>query len=127
MAENPSPDWSKRIYRVDKFIVPLHAREAFIGKVRITHELLRTLPGFLQDFVLEQSAGPGEFNFVTLAEWENPECFENAKAAVLALHKQMNFNPQEVFVRLGIQSDLANYQRIDGQQAAAGDAAMRRG
>lgn len=118
MAENPSTDRSKRIYRVDKFIVPPHAREEFIGKVRITHELLRTLPGFLQDFILEQSAGPGEFNFVTIAEWESPECIENAKAAVLALHKQMNFNPQEVFARLGIQSDLANYRRIDAPDPA---------
>ena len=116
MAENPSMDRSKRIYRVDKFIVPPPAREEFIGKVRATHELLRTLPGFLQDFVLEQSAGPGEFNFVTIAEWESPEYIEKAKAAVLALHKKMNFNPQEVFARLGIKADLANYQHIDTQR-----------
>jgi heme-degrading monooxygenase HmoA len=59
---------SERIYRVDKFVVPDRAREEFLHKVRRTHELRRTLPGFLQDFVLEQSSGPGEFNVVTIVE-----------------------------------------------------------
>lgn len=51
----------ERIYRVDKFVVPDRAREEFIGKVSKTHEVLRTVPGFLQDFVLELESGPGEF------------------------------------------------------------------
>lgn len=104
---------SERIYRVDKFVVPDRAREEFISKVRNTHELLRTLPGFVQDFVLEQSLGPGEFNFVTLVEWDSVESIEHAKAAVIALHKEMNFNPQETFARLGIKADLGNYRQID--------------
>lgn len=38
---------SDRIYRMDKFAVPSHARDEFIRRVRGTHELLRSLPGFL--------------------------------------------------------------------------------
>jgi heme-degrading monooxygenase HmoA len=113
MTDNRSSDKSKRVYRVDKFIVPIQAREEFIGKVRNTHKLLRTLPGFVQDFVLEQSAGPGEFNFVTIVEWESSDAIENARAAVMAMHKETNFNPQEMFARLGIKADLANYIPID--------------
>jgi len=67
----------------------------------------------MQDFVLEQSAGPGEFNFVTIVEWEGAEYIENARSAVIAMHKGMNFSPQEMFSRLEIKGDLANYQRID--------------
>ncbi|MGH8606446.1 MAG: antibiotic biosynthesis monooxygenase family protein [Gammaproteobacteria bacterium] len=104
---------SKRFYRVDKFVVPDRAREEFISKVRNTHELLRTLPGFLQDLVLEQSSGPGEFNFVTIVEWDGVESIENAKTAVMAMHKKTNFNPQEMLARLGIKADLANYRKID--------------
>ena len=104
---------SARIYRVDKFIVPERAREEFMSKVRNTHELLRTLPGFRQDFVLEQSAGPGEFNFVTIVEWENGEAIEHARAVVMARQKEMNFNPPEMFARLGIKADLGNYRQID--------------
>jgi heme-degrading monooxygenase HmoA len=106
-------DKSERIYRVDKFVVPDHAREEFMSQVRNTHELLRTRPGFLQDFVLEQSSGPGEFNFVTIVEWDGVESIENAKAAVMAMHKEMNFNPQEMFARLGIKADLGHYRQID--------------
>lgn len=104
---------SERIYRVDKFVVPDRAREEFMSKVRTMHELLRSLPGFLQDFVLEQSAGLGEFNFVTMVEWDSVESIENAKAAVMARQKEMNFNPPEMFARLGIKADLGNYRQID--------------
>jgi heme-degrading monooxygenase HmoA len=104
---------SERVYRVDKFVVPDHAREEFVGRVRETHSLLRTLPGFLQDFVLEQSSGPGEFNFVTVAEWDSVESMENAKAAVMAMRKETKFDPQEMFARLGIRADMANYRRVE--------------
>jgi heme-degrading monooxygenase HmoA len=103
---------SDKIYRVDKFAVPSGAREQFIDRVRRTHSLLQAQPGFLQDFFLEQSSGPGEFNFVTIVEWASQEAVENARAAVLALHKEMNFNPQEMLGRLGIRADIANYKRL---------------
>jgi len=57
----------EKIYRVDKFVVPSTAREEFLHKVRRTHAVLKAQPGFLQDFVLEQSSGPGEFNW-----WNGP-------------------------------------------------------
>jgi heme-degrading monooxygenase HmoA len=82
---------SERIYRVDKFAVPGAAREEFIDNVRRTHSLLQAQSGFLQDFVLQQSSGPGEFNFVTIVEWASQEAVENARTAVLALHGEMKF------------------------------------
>ncbi|UFP97060.1 antibiotic biosynthesis monooxygenase family protein [Gloeobacter morelensis] len=103
---------SRRIYRVDKFVVPDAARDEFLAQVRNTHELLKAQPGFIQDFVLEQSAGPGEFNFVTIVEWESAEAIERARAAVVAMHERMRLNPQEMLARLGIKADLANYKRI---------------
>src|SRR5258708_2685166 len=84
-------------------------RDEFLHKARWTHALLKTQPGFLQDFVLEQSSGPGEFNFVTIVEWASQEAVENARAAAQALHREMNFNAQELFARAGIKADLANY------------------
>jgi heme-degrading monooxygenase HmoA len=101
------------IYRVDKFVVPSQARDEFFEKVRKTHQLLGTLPGFVQVLLLEQSSGPGEFNFVTIVEWDNSASIENAKAAVMAMHKESNFAPQEMFARLGIRADMANYHGID--------------
>lgn len=87
-----------KAYRVDKFVVPAHAREEFLEKVHATHELLRSQAGFL--------------NFVTIVEWENDTAMEPVRQAVAALHERMNFDPHELFRRLGIRADLGNYERV---------------
>jgi heme-degrading monooxygenase HmoA len=102
-----------RIYRVDKFSVPRQAREEFLEKVRATHGLLRSQAGFVEDAILEQASGPGEFNFVTIVEWENAEAMEPARRAVAALHEQMNLDPREMFTRFGIRADLGNFKRVE--------------
>jgi heme-degrading monooxygenase HmoA len=104
---------SGRVYRIDKFNVPSSARKEFIDKVHSTHELLRTLPGFIQDNVLEQIGGPGEFNFVTIVIWDSMESMEAAGKAFMAKREEIGFNPQEMFARLEIKADLANYKQID--------------
>jgi heme-degrading monooxygenase HmoA len=103
---------SGRVYRIDNFNVPSSARKEFIDKVHSTHGLLRTLPGFIQDNVLEQIGGPGEFNFVTIVIWDSMESMEAARRAVVAKREEIGFNPREMFARLGIKADLANYKQI---------------
>ena len=117
MPRHRTTNQSERIYRVDKYVVPPQALAEFMAKTRRTHDLLRVLPGFVQDIVLEQAAGPGEFNFVTIVEWESLESIEKAKAAVSAMHKKLRFNPRKTFARLGIKADLANYLCIDTQRS----------
>lgn len=102
------------IFRVDKFEVPGAARDEFLSRVKQTHEVLRKQAGFVQDHLLQQFAGPGEFNFVTIAEWEGEQYIEGAKSAVMAMHEQSGFNPKEMFQRLGIRADLGNYTEISG-------------
>lgn len=108
IAQHPKP-----VYRIDKFKVPKSARDEFIQKVRITHEFIQTLPGFIQDLVLEQIGGPGEFNLVTVVVWESTDALDSAKQAVMAKHEEMGFKPNEMFDRLGIKADLANYSQIE--------------
>ena len=62
--------------------------------------------------MLELNTGPAQFNFVTIAEWENAAAFENAKAAVTALHRKTRFDPQEMRARLGIRADLGVYGEV---------------
>ena len=114
-----STSLASRFYRVDKFIVPEPAREEFLSRVFQTHELLRRQPGFISDFLLEQFSGPGEFNFVTIAEWESEDFVAGARAAVQEMHRSQNFDPQELFARLGIKPDLGNYHRIAEPAAPA--------
>ena len=106
-------DASQHIYRVDKFVVPAAARQEFLGRVRSTHQLLKVQPGFVRDVVLEQSSGPGRFNFVTVVEWQSQSTMGAAKAVVMATHAKSGFNSQEMFARLGIEADIANYTAID--------------
>jgi heme-degrading monooxygenase HmoA len=122
--EKGSPAVDTKVFRVDKFSVPPPARAEFLEKVHATHLLLRSQAGFVQEAILEQASGPAEFNFVTIVEWENAAAMEPARQAVAALHKRMNLDPHELFVRLGIRADLGNYKRADAStaQAASADA-----
>jgi heme-degrading monooxygenase HmoA len=109
---------SEEIFRVDKFVVPAQAREEFLTRVQATHEALRTQAGFVRDAILEQTSGPGEFNFVTIVEWENSDAIEGARRAVAALHQKMNFDAQAMIKRLEIRADIANYKRVERAMAA---------
>jgi heme-degrading monooxygenase HmoA len=106
-------DTLPHIYRVDKFVVPAAARQEFLGKVRSTHQLLKAQPGFVRDVVLEQSSGPGKFNFVTMVEWQSQSAMEAAKVAVMAVHAKSGFSSQAMFARLGIEADIADYEAMD--------------
>jgi heme-degrading monooxygenase HmoA len=103
------PVQSESVYRIDKFVVPAAAREEFMARVSGIKLILDGMNGCRQNLVLEQFSGPGEFNVVTIVEWQSAEAMEKAKAAVSVRYKEMNFNPQETMTRLGIKADMANY------------------
>jgi hypothetical protein len=112
MSTPASTNETRQIYRIDKFKVPGSARQEFMDRVHSTHEFLRTLPDFVQDSVLEQTGGPGEFNIVTIAIWDSPESIKAAGKAVTTKYEEIGFNPQEMLARLGIKADLANYRQL---------------
>ena len=98
---------SEKIFRVDKFIVPVTANSEFLQAVKKTHKFLRTCPGFIQDFIFEQFSGDGIYNYVTVVEWQNLDFVSKAKDAVQQMHQQEKFNPQEIIKRNGIKSDFS--------------------
>ncbi|PSJ54929.1 antibiotic biosynthesis monooxygenase family protein [Pseudaminobacter soli (ex Li et al. 2025)] len=102
---------SQRIYRVDRFAVPISVRAEFLDRVRQTHEVLRTQPGFLQDMLLEQAAG-NEHHIVTIVEWEDAAALAPAKVNVQAMQRKMNFDPQEFLAQNGIKAEIGNYLSI---------------
>ncbi len=58
MAESTGTTTNEQpFYRIDRFVVPDAARAEFIGRVRMTHAVLRQQPGFVRDALLEH---PGE-------------------------------------------------------------------
>jgi hypothetical protein len=103
-------------YRIDRFVVPDAARGEFLGRVRMTHAVLRQQPGFVRDALLEHPGeAPGESVIVTIAEWRNLAVTSTARAAVQALHIRENFNPQELMARLGIRAELGSYHPLADQ------------
>jgi hypothetical protein len=100
------------IYRIDKFIVPQQVKAVFLSRIQETHQLLRTLPGFVRDLIVEKVSGAGEFNFVTTVEWQNLLALEQARQSVHNFHASIGFNPQEFFDQLGVKADLANYKEV---------------
>ena len=101
-----------RYYRVDKFAVPARSRREFVERVRVTHDLLKTMPGFIGDMVLEHASGPGEFNFVTIVEWRNQGAIQRARQAVGTAQRAAGFDPYEMFERLNIKADIATYTAL---------------
>ena len=102
--------------------VPAAAREEFLVKVMMTHKVLQAQDGFIRHRVLEQVAGPGEFNFVTIAEWENTEVVEQRAGSGHCRAGGREFSPQEMFERLGIRADIAGYKPGRGLNEAADQA-----
>ena len=103
---------SRRVYRLDKFIVPLGVREEFLAKVKSTHQLLRNQSGFIQDFLLEQPLPDEAIQIATLVEWQDQQSIDNARNAVMAAHKSSGFNAQAFTERLGIKVEMGSYQPI---------------
>jgi heme-degrading monooxygenase HmoA len=102
------------VFRVDKFVVPATAREEFLARASNIQKLLGTMSGCVQNLILEHVSGPGEFNVVTIVEWDSAEALEKAKNSVAATYKETNFNPQEMIARLGVKADIANYSLYAG-------------
>ena len=100
------------IFRVDKFSVPTSARDTFLAKIRETHAFLDGMDGCIQNLVLEQVSGPGEYNIVTIVEWRDTAAFERAKRAAQMRHEASGFDPGTMLKELGVEADLGNYHLL---------------
>lgn len=107
----PSTDSSK-IYRLDKFLVPCGAREAFLSRVQQTHALLQEQPGYIRDTLLEKPATDTEFILVTLVEWQNREFLERARDLVAIEHRREGFNPQRFIAGLGVEAEIGTFMDV---------------
>ena len=103
----------QHIYHIDLFKVPATARAEFLERVEMTHQVLRGVSGFVEDSILEQAGDSGQFSFITIVIWERAEALEVARKAVAAKHQEVGFKPSEMFARLGIEVDQANYKPVE--------------
>lgn len=68
----------ERVRCVDRFKGPLRERARVLAEVRESHDLLRTLPGFSRELVVERRAGGGELSIVSVIEWDGPAAQQHA-------------------------------------------------
>src|SRR6266566_3399873 len=95
---------------VDAFIVPEEPKAEFLESARKVQSFLRTLPGFVEGFLLERKDGESRYNFMTTAVWQDEGAFENAKKTVAIEYKKNGFDPQEASRRLKIESVPSTYE-----------------
>ena len=96
---------------IDLFVVPEKSLPEFMEAVRKLPPLLRTLPGFVEGYVYQRKGEAGRYNVVTTAVWASEEAFLAAKQAAQEAYRRMNFNPQEVIARLGVQMERGEFDR----------------
>lgn len=120
MPTVPSTSADTPVFRVDKFVVPPDALPAFMARVQRIRRLLDTLPGCTQNLVLTQTAGPGEFNVVTVVEWASSQVLSEAKSTVDAHYAREGFDPHAFMQGLGVRADLALYASTSGLPHADG-------
>ncbi|RYJ45126.1 antibiotic biosynthesis monooxygenase family protein [Flavobacterium beibuense] len=111
--ERPRPNKTVPVLFIDTFTVPDKAKTDFLERVKINRDLLKTLPGFIEDHAYEKTAGNSSFNYVTIAVWENEEAIENAKQQVMASYKKSGFNMPEFLKKNKIILHRAAYKEIE--------------
>ena len=105
---------TSKVFRVDSFVVPAAAKAEFVAQVHRTHELLRTLPGFVQEQLLEQDSSSEACRIVTLVEWSGADALESARAEVMKFRAREGTDPRQLMARLGVQADLGEFRPLVG-------------
>ncbi|WP_160296772.1 antibiotic biosynthesis monooxygenase family protein [Sphingomonas sp. ERG5] len=107
-----------RIFRIDRFVVPIAAEAEFLATVAEINTVFDDMDGCLQRHVLRQQGTSGDAIYMTIVEWESAATIQMAREAADAKHKEMGLDPQEMFQRLQIMADLGNYAPVSGGASA---------
>lgn len=103
---------SRPTYRIDSFIVPAAARDAFLARVEATHAVLRGQAGFAGDRIVERGLADDRSRIITIVEWEDEAAIAGAGAAVKAAHAQAGFSSADFIRDSGIVADLGFYKPV---------------
>ncbi len=99
----------KSVCFVDKFFVPKNSIEEFTQRMSYNRNFIKSLSGFIKDDVYEQKDNEGNLTIITVAVWQSQENLNNAKIAVQAEYKRIDFNPVEFYQRLNIKMERGLY------------------
>lgn len=100
---------SAPVYRIDRFDVPTKALRAFMERVHIIQRLLDGRPGCRQNLVLTRMSDHGEFNVMTVVEWQDTDAMASARAYIKATYAKEGFEPAAFMDSLGVRAELGLY------------------
>ncbi len=96
---------------VDLFIVPQDALAEFLKAVRLTTPFLRSLPGYVEGWVYTKKSDSGAYNVITTAVWADEDSYLAARRSAQEEYRRIDFNPQDVIKRLGVQMERGEFSR----------------
>lgn len=99
------------VYRIDRFVVPPAALDAFMDRVQRTQAALGGLAGCRTNLVLNSREGDAG-RVVTIVEWESSAAFDAAKAVMMKKYAAEGFDPAAFIRGNGIQADLGVYSAV---------------
>lgn len=106
-------DHKNGVRLIDKFLVPAAARKEFYERMSSNRNLIKTLPGFIEDAAYEYTDNDGNLICVTVAQWESPEALNKAKETVQAAYKEQGFDMTGMLKRLNITIDRGIYSTVE--------------
>jgi heme-degrading monooxygenase HmoA len=106
---------SEEVFRIDGFKVPAAVRSEFTRRAHASHQRLRTLPGFVEDHLLESTGQDGTTNVVTIVIWTDAAAYDAAKATMQRHYGESGYDPGVVLKSLGIEADMAAYTQLQIQ------------
>jgi len=97
---------------IDTFVVPGESRTAFLETSGAIQAVIKTLPGFVEGYIYERTAGDARHNLVTTAVWTDEDAFEGAKKEIPARLRALGINPQETMKALDVHLERGLYTRL---------------
>ncbi|MAZ82871.1 MAG: antibiotic biosynthesis monooxygenase [Hoeflea sp.] len=105
---------SELLLRIDRFEVPLSARDEFMTRIVETHAVLHSQPGLNFDRIVERRGDDGSTIIITIAEWKSAEAIDAAAAAVRKMREATDFSPAAFIEANGIRADIGVYAPVAG-------------
>ena len=105
------------LYRINKYTVPVEARQQFVELVDKTLAVIRKQDGYVKDLFLEQHAGPGQFDFITMIEFASADVAPKVAAALGEFDRNLGLDREALMKTLGIRTDFASYRAFGGLAA----------
>ena len=96
---------------IDRFTVLEASKVAFLAEVRKSAAFPRTLPGFVDGYIHEDTRGESRHNVITTAAWKDEDAFQNAREKAAEEFQRIGFNPPEIMKKLKVEIERGVYRR----------------